>query len=158
VTTITTEAASENGSTSADRASAEGSKHQTIRAVIKGLFKDAVKALTRHGDEDEPPQPRRRSGETDKGFVMAWRTMLHRAATKTGAAARGRYAALRPAKAALAKAEPEAVACVADPYTAATAYLSDTLDWLNLWQDNADNDHWLDDDFSAKEDRYFPQP
>ena len=37
-------------------------------------------------------------------------------------------------------------------------YLADTLDWLNLWQDNADNGHWLDDDFNAKQDRYFPQP
>ena len=38
----------------------------------------------------------------------------------------------------------------------AALYLADTLDWLKLWQDNAN--HWPDDDFSAKQDRYFPQP
>jgi hypothetical protein len=42
-------------------------------------------------------------------------------------------------------------------YRAARAWLSDTLDWLNLWQANAGENN-LDDDFSAKEDRYFPQP
>lgn len=79
--------------------------------------------------------------------------VLHSAVMKTGAAARGRFAALRPAKVA-----PEAVATAADPYAAATAYLSDTLDWLNLWQDNANNDQWHDGNFSAKQDQYFPQP
>jgi hypothetical protein len=38
----------------------------------------------------------------------------------------------------------------------AVLYLADTLDWLKLWQDNAD--HWPDDDFSAKQERHFPQP
>jgi hypothetical protein len=66
-------------------------------------------------------------------------------------AARGRFAALRPAKM-------EKTALAADPYAAARAYLADTLDWLNLWRDNANNDQWHDDDFSAKQDRYFPQP
>jgi hypothetical protein len=67
-------------------------------------------------------------------------------------AARGRYATLPPAKV-------EAAAFAsADPYAGAGMYLADTLDWLNLWQDNADNDHWFADDFSAKQDRYFPQP
>jgi hypothetical protein len=65
--------------------------------------------------------------------------------------ARGRYAALRPAKA-------EKATFAADPYAGACAYLSDTLDWLNLWQDNADNGHWHDDDFNAKQERHFPQP
>jgi hypothetical protein len=45
-----------------------------------------------------------------------------------------------------------------ESYAAARGYLSDTLDWLNLWQDNAAHDHWLDDDFSAKQDRNFPHP
>ena len=67
--------------------------------------------------------------ETDKAFVMAARATLRRA-----------------------------VSIPRQAYTAATAYLADTLDWLNLWQDNADNDHWFADDFSAKQDRYFPQP
>jgi hypothetical protein len=46
----------------------------------------------------------------------------------------------------------------ADRAAAASGYLSDTLDWLNLWQDNAAHDHWLDDDFSAKQDQNYPQP
>jgi hypothetical protein len=40
----------------------------------------------------------------------------------------------------------------------APAWLSDTLDWLNLWQENADNHYALDDDIGAKQDQYFPQP
>ena len=66
-------------------------------------------------------------------------------------AARGRYAKLQAGAAAQksgASGEQEA--------QAALLYLADTLDWLKLWQDNAD--HWPDDDFSAKQDRYFPQP
>ena len=130
--------------------------------AIKGLFRAAVKAVT-HRAEDEPPPPaRRRGGETGKGFVRAWRAVLHRAAMKTGAAARGRYAALRLAKAdlsteALAKVEPEAFT-PADAYARTGMYLSDTLDWLNLWQDNANNEPWSDCDFNAKQDHDFPQP
>jgi len=37
-------------------------------------------------------------------------------------------------------------------------YLSDTLDWLNLWQNNANNEQGLDDNFSAQQDHYFPHP
>ena len=107
------------------------------------------------------PQPklrRQRSGETDKGAVAPWQTMLHRFA-KTGAVARGRYAALQPVPEA---AEPEFVA-PASTYDRVALYLSDTLDWLNLWQDNAGHDHWLDDhsldgDFSAEQNQTFPQP
>jgi hypothetical protein len=46
----------------------------------------------------------------------------------------------------------------AEAYAVATGYLCDTLDWLNLWQDNADNGHWHDDDFSAKQEQHIPQP
>jgi hypothetical protein len=121
------------------------------------LFKDAVKAVTcraKKDDEDEP-QPRRR-GETDKGFVAACRAILQRAAVKTGAAAaRGSYAALR-----VAKAEPKAAPEVVAPATYARVglSLSNTLDWQALWQDNANNDQWHDDNFSARQDQYFPQP
>jgi hypothetical protein len=62
-------------------------------------------------------------------------------------AARGRYAALRPGAAVQKSGGQEAQAAL---------HLADTLDWLTLWQDNAE--HWPDDDFSAKQDRYFPQP
>jgi hypothetical protein len=108
-------------------------------------------------DEDEPkPHARRRRGETDKGFARACRTMLRRAA-RTGAAARGRYAGLRHAQKAQETRAAQSIA-PANAYASACTYLSDTLDWLNLWQDNADNDHWYDDDFSATQDQNCPQP
>jgi len=121
--------------------------------VIRGLFRAAVKAVTCR-EENPQPKPRRRRGETDKGFVATCRAMMRRAA-KTGAAvARGRYAGLQEAQEAIA---PEPIT-TADAYASARLYLSDTLDWLNLWQDNADNDHWHDDEFSAKQDQNFLQP
>lgn len=65
---------------------------------------------------------------------------------------------MQPAKPAQpAKAEPEAVAFATDPYAGATVSLSTTLDWLNMWQANAES-QWIDEDFSAKQDQYFPQP
>jgi hypothetical protein len=85
-------------------ASTTGSKnHTTIGGVIRGLFRDAIKAVT---CPNPKPKPKRRTGETDKGFVAVCRTMLHRLA-KTGAAARGRYAALQPAPKAQASAARE---------------------------------------------------
>jgi hypothetical protein len=108
--------------------------------------------LLRRDEDVPPPQARRRSGETEKGFVMVRRVVLHRADMKTGAAARGRYVGLRPAKA-----EPEAFA-PADAYACTGLYLSATLDWLNLWQDNTNNEQWSDSDFNAKQDYDFPQP
>ncbi len=123
--------------------------------AIRGLFRAAVAAVTRRSPNPQPkPKPRRqRSGETDKGAVAPWQTVLRRFA-KTGAAARGRYAALQPVQEA---AEPVST------YDRVALYLSDTLDWFNLWQDNAGYDHWLDDpsldgDFSANQNQSFPQP
>jgi hypothetical protein len=62
------------------------------------------------------------------------------------AAARGRYAALQPVKVDQAAA-----------VESAGLYLADTLAWLQLWEDNAAHEQ-LDDSFSSKQDRYFPQP
>ena len=119
--------------------------------AIRQLFRAAVNVVTRRV-EDPQPQARRRRGETDKGFVAACRAMLRRVA-RTGATARGHDAALRPAPKVR-----EAIA-LTSAYARAPLYLSDTLDWLNLWQDNAGyDDHWIDDDFSAKQDENFPQP
>jgi hypothetical protein len=118
--------------------------------VIRGLF-SAAKALVCRSTDDEPqPQERRRRGETDKGAVAPFRTMLRRLAKTGAAAARGRYAALQPA--------PQKAAEPASSYGRVALYLSNTLDWLNLWQDNADNDYWIEDDFSAKQDQNVPQP
>jgi hypothetical protein len=83
--------------------------------------------------------------------MAACRTIL-RPALKTGAAARGRFARLRPAKV-----EQEALA-PANAYAGTGTYLSDTLEWLNLWQYNANNEQWSDSDFNAKQDHDFPQP
>jgi hypothetical protein len=63
------------------------------------------------------------------------------------AAARGRYAALQPAKV-------EQAAAV----ESAGLYLADTLAWLQLWEDNATHEQWLDDSFSYKQTLDFPQP
>ena len=46
----------------------------------------------------------------------------------------------------------------AEPYAQATAYLADTLEWLNLWQDNACHAEILDGDCTLTQDRGFPQP
>ena len=127
-------------------------------------------------DEDAPkPEARRRKGETGREFRRLTRKLLP-AAFKTGAAARGCYAALQPAKADVSA---KASACVsakagttadrlatvdafasadADVYADTGMYLADTIGWLNLWQDNANNEQWHDDNFSAKQDYCFPQP
>jgi hypothetical protein len=129
-------------STSAVRDTAGGSRNRT---TIKGLFKAALKAITQR--DDDAPQPRtRRRGEKEGGGPILMR-LFPRPAGRP--AARGRYATLRAGAATphLAQGGHEAQAAL---------YLSDTLDWLKLWHDNAD--HWPDDDFNAKQDRYFPQP
>jgi hypothetical protein len=81
------------------------------------LFRAAVKALTRQDDEPKPA-PRRKSGETEKGFGMAARAIMRRA-----------------------------VQIPAALYEAATDYLSDTLDLLNRWNDE-DLTADFDDDFA----------
>jgi hypothetical protein len=113
--------------------------------AIRALF-SAAKVLLCPKDEPKP-QARRRRGETGKdGFALAWRRMLRRAA-RADPVARGRYAGLRA----------EGARTRADVYASVAMYLSDTLDWLNLWQDNGNNENWLDDEFSAKLNQNFPQ-
>ena len=140
------EGANWKGSTPAVRDTARGEQGpDDSRHDHQELFRAAVKAIT--GNNDEPqPAARRRKGETEGDLPKP----VVRPAVADAPAARGRYAALQPAKA-------EQAAFAGDPYAGAW-YLSDTLDWLNLWQDNADNGHWHDDDFNAKQERYFPQP
>jgi hypothetical protein len=129
------------------------SKPRSMLDAIRGLFRAAVAAVTRRSPNPSPKPRRQQRGETDKGAVAAHGTMLHRF-VKTGAAARGRYAALQPVQEAE---EP------ASTYDRVALYLSDTLDWFNLWQDNAGYDHWLDDhslddELSANQNQIFPQP
>jgi hypothetical protein len=124
------------------------------------VFKNAVKALfTRRAEDDEPQQqPRRRSGETDKALGRH-DLRAYRAAER--GQPRRRYDGLKAAKLRPAKAEPKAapkVVAPADANGSAFLSLSDTLDWQALWQANANIEQWHDDDFSAKQDQYFPQP
>jgi hypothetical protein len=126
---------------------AAGNLNRTIAAALKALFRMVAKVLADKADEPRPGAARRRRGETDGGLL---KPIVSQPAVAGRPAARGRYAALQPART-----ESEASLCADDPYAAATAYLSDTLAWL---QQNADNDQWHDDDFSAKQEQYFPQP
>jgi hypothetical protein len=91
------------------------------------LFKDAVKAVTRHGDEDEP-EPRRKSGETEGEFRrMArylWRRFDARQGFKTWSGITSRYVQLDPAACAVA-----------------TEYLESTLDALNQMNDGSGADY-----------------
>jgi hypothetical protein len=91
------------------------------------LFRSAVKAITRRIDDETEPQPRRKSGETEKAFGMAARAALRRAAR-----------------------------IPADVYMAATAYLADTLDWLRLWDDNAANAEELDNEIHCQDTDSHP--
>jgi hypothetical protein len=126
---------------------ATGSLNRTIAAAIKALFRMVANVLADKADEPSPGTARRRRGETDGSLL---KPIVSRPALAGRPAARGRYAALQPARV-----EREAALYADDPYAAATAYLSDTLAWL--WQ-NTNNDQWHDDDFSAKQEQYFPQP
>jgi hypothetical protein len=78
------------------------------------------------------------------------------------AAACGRYAALQSAKVEKAAAMRPATPMPWQDYDAATAYLSDTLDWLNLWDDNDtylnSADDALDGGFNTQQNHDFPQP
>jgi hypothetical protein len=122
------------------------------------LFRDAVKALTRR-DEDEPqPQARRRRGETGKGFVSAWRVVLHRTEIQPEAVRAGVIDTGKTFGDA-AKAVMRRVAQIpTEAYTASTAYLLDTLDWLNLWDANssADNSGDLDLDYETQQNHHSP--
>jgi len=93
--------------------------------AIKGLFRDAVKALTRRDDDDEPPPPRHRRGETDKGFVLAAKAMFRRA-----------------------------VRIPEEAYAAATDFLIGTLDCMNPWPADADNFGGLDGDCDNSDKNY----
>lgn len=178
-----------------------GSKHRPSAGRTSGigeLFRQAVKAVFGR-DEDEPEPPKRRGGgEAGRAFPAAARAAFravarppperHRPATP-GAntadkppalshgqpAARGRYAALQPARATAAgttasdvvKAAGEAAREVlsyvaripAEIYEAAGDYLCDALDWMNPYGDfDGDDGDDLDGNFDPAQDHYFPQP
>ena len=81
-----------------------------------------VKVITRRAEDDPPPPPRRRGGgDTRTVFPAAARKIMRRTARV-------------PAQA----------------YAAASAYLADTLDWLNLWHDDMDSGTELKDEIDVK--------
>jgi hypothetical protein len=91
------------------------------RHGLRQLFRAAIKATTRRAEDEPPPPRRRKSGETGKAFRCAVPALLRRRS-------------------------PPAAAVIA-----ATAYLSDTLDWFRLWDDNRI------DESSAFEDNHDAQ-
>jgi hypothetical protein len=131
---------------------------RTISAAVKALFRDAAKAITR-ANEDKPPPPARRRGEAEKGFIMAVRRRYdrlretHRAVTRGGSGS-GRAFGEAANAALLAAQMPEDLSHAGGGYgdhlfDPASAY----------WQGNyVNNDQWHSEDFSAKQDQYFPQP
>jgi hypothetical protein len=92
------------------------------------LFSHVAKVLAR-GDDRPEPQPRRKSDDSGKGFGMAAKTILRRAA-----------------------------AVPSDAYTAASGYLFATLDWMNPFHHDAENIAELDNDFDNSSDAKFPAP
>ena len=102
----------------------EPAKTQTnFAAVLKEQFRRLAQSLTpREAPTPQPAQRRRRTEETRGGFKLAAQQIMRRAVRRLPAAA---YAAVD--------------------------YLSDTLDWLNLWQE-ADQ---LDDDFEPSQPQHL---
>jgi hypothetical protein len=130
----------------AGRDPAAGSKNQTRAGTsIKALFRKVVKAITEPAEESPKPASKRR-GETEGGFARLGLWFSRH----VGPAARGRYAALMP--------DTAAPPISADAAHGAGLYLADTLEWLNLWEGHATNEHWQDQEFGAKQDQSYPQP
>lgn len=77
--------------------------------TIKQLFRDLKNALTGKDDQPAPEVKRKRREETGRAFRMTARKLMRRT--------------IRLPRQAFAR---------------ATAYLADTLDWLNLWHHHDD--------------------
>jgi hypothetical protein len=90
------------------------------------MFRHVAKVLARDDDRPEP-RPRRKSGESGKGFGIAAKTILRRAA-----------------------------GVPSEAYATATGYLFATLDWMNPFHHDADNVAELDKDFDNSSDAEFP--
>ena len=91
------------------------------------MFKTAAKALARSDDEDEP-EPRRKSGETEGEFRRLarylWRRFDARQGFKTWSGITSRYVQIDPAA-----------------HAVATEYLASTLDTLNQMNDGPGADY-----------------
>lgn len=155
------ESGNANETSRLDRGSSRQSKSQTITDSIKRMFKAAAKAFSARDDEQPPTSSKRKRGETD-GMPIR----LQIAKDYAGKiAARSRYAALKPVRRGAARLRRAFSASAEDtglPEIADTPDYANgsTLDWLNLWwNDGAEYgaDHGLDSQFSAQQDRNFPQ-
>lgn len=95
--------------------------------TITRLFRDLAKALTPKAPAPEPEPRARRKGDEDTGraFRMTARQIMRRAAR-----------------------------IPAEAYAKATAYLADTLDWLNQWHHTADD--FTEDVQPAPTDYLYP--
>lgn len=103
----TTTGASANDRTRAASDTARGTKQQTITGGIKELFRKAAKAVTGRADDAPRPKTRRRKkGEDTRDAFPAAARLM------AGHHARRQHA------------------------NAASTFLSETLDWLNLWNHN----------------------
>ena len=97
----------------------------TFTEALKRQFRELMKAITNKPPAPQPVQRRRRTEDTGKAFRMTARKMMRRAARIPAAA-----------------------------YTA-TAYLWDTLDWLNPWQHDASSTSELDEDCQHGEQHHL---
>ena len=153
--TITTGDTNENGSTDAVGDTASGSKSRTTGgsgAALKGVFRAAVKSITRRNEDEPPPPARRRSGETDKGFVPALQRAGNQSPQRTGIDAGKAFG--EAAKAAMQ----HVTRIPAHAYAAAVAYLGDMLGIDPYWPPDAGIDDAIDESFDSQQNRYFPQP
>lgn len=82
-------------------------------------------ALTGKDDEPAPEMKRKRREETGRAFRMTARKIMRRT-----------------------------VRLPAEAYARATAYLADTLDWLNLWHHN--DEQFTEEIQSAASDHLYP--
>lgn len=97
----------------------------TFTETLKGQFRALMNAITNQRLTPQPVQRRRRTEDTGKAFRRTARKMMPRAARIPAAAYR------------------------------ATAYLWDTLDWLNPWRHDASTTGELDDDYQYGEQQHL---
>ncbi|MGE4046253.1 MAG: hypothetical protein AB7F35_15460 [Acetobacteraceae bacterium] len=138
---------SENDSTLAVRDTAGGSKNRTIAGAIKGLFRSVAKAITREEEEPKPEPRRRRSGETEGDFRKLGRKLARRFDPHKSFRRLAKKAARRRHR---------TMKLPAEAYTGAHAYLSHTLDWLNLWHHDAAASSEFSSSFDANSDHLSP--
>lgn len=129
------ESASANDDTLAVRDTAGGSKNRTITGAINGLFREAVKVLTRRAEDEEPPRERRRGGDTEGAFQRLARKVARRFDARQSfrrrAAITSRYIAL-----------------AAEARAGAARHVADTPNAFNQWN-NDDIGANFDESFEA---------